>query len=46
MGAPLAYGASQASGPIKAAPADYSHSNARSKLHLRLTPQLVTMPDP
>ena len=43
-----AYGGSQARGQIGATNASlcYSHSNARSKPHLRLTPQLTAMPDP
>ena len=47
--APLvAYGSSQARGQIKAAAADlrHSHSNVRSKPHLRPIPQLTTTPDP
>ena len=45
---PTAYGGSQARGPIGtvAAGLHQSHSNAGSKLHLRPTPQLTTMPDP
>ena len=43
-----AYRSSQASSRIGAAAADlhHSHSNARSKLHLRSTRQLTAMPDP
>ena len=46
--APVAYGSSQARGWIKptAASLHHSHSNARSKLHLRSTPQLTAMLDP
>ena len=45
---PMAYGRSQARGWIGAAPAGlcHSHSNARSKLHLQPTPQLMAMLDP
>ena len=44
---PTAYGSSQARGPIRAVAASlhHSHSNTRSKLHLRPTPQLMAMPD-
>ena len=43
-----AYGGSQARGPIRAVAADLhqSHSNTRSKPHLRPTPQLKATPDP
>jgi len=43
-----AYASSQARGPIGAATAHlcHSHSNTRSKIHLRPTPQLMAMPDP
>ena len=43
-----AYGGSQAKGLIGsvAAGLHHSHSNARSELHLRPTPQLTTMPEP
>ena len=43
-----AYGSSQARGPIRAAAAclHHSHSNVRSKPHLRPTPQIMAMPDP
>ena len=46
--APTAYGGSQARGQIRAAATGlaHSHSNARSKLHLQPTPQLMAMPDP
>ena len=46
--APVAYGGSKARGIIRAAAASlrHSHSNARSKPHLRPTPQLTAMPDP
>ena len=45
---PMAYGGSQARGRIRAIAASrhHSHSNARSKPHLRATPQLMAMPDP
>ena len=45
---PAAYGGSQARGPIRAVAAGlpHSHSNARFKLCLKSTPQLMTMPDP
>ena len=45
---PMAYGGSQARGLIGAtAPSlPHSHSNARSELRLRPTPQLTAMPDP
>ena len=44
----IAYGSSQARGPIRATAADlhHSHSNVESKLPLRLTPQFVPPPDP
>ena len=46
--APAAYGGSQARGRIGAVAASLhcSHSNARSKPHLRPTPQLRATPDP
>ena len=46
--APVAYGSSQARGVIGAAAAGLrqSHSNARSQLCLRPTPQLTAMLDP
>ena len=46
--APEAYGGSQARSRIGAAAAGlpHSHSNVRSKLCLRPTPQLTEMPDP
>ena len=46
--APVAYGGSQARGPIGATAAGlhHSHSNARSELRLRPTPQLMAMQDP
>ena len=46
--APVAYGGSQARGLIGAVAAElhHSHSNARSELCLRPTPQLTTTPDP
>ena len=49
---PAAYGGSQVRGLIRAVAAGlrhsyrHSHSNARSELHLRPTPQLTAMPDP
>ena len=45
---PMAHGSSQTRGLIGAAAASlcHSHSNARSKPHLQLTPQLTAMPDP
>ena len=47
MVVPLAYGSSWARGPIRASAAGlrHSHNNTWSELHLRLTPQLVAMPD-
>ena len=46
--APTAYGGSQARGQIRAVAAGLRHSqsNARPKLGLRLTPQLMATPDP
>ena len=46
--APMAYGGSQARGQIIAVAAGlhHSHSNARSKPHLRPTPQLTATLDP
>ena len=46
--ASMACGGSQARGLIGAAAPSlhHSHSNARSELHLRPTPQLTAMPDP
>ena len=46
--APVAYGGSQARGPIRATAASlcYSHSNTRSKPHLQPTPQITATPDP
>ena len=46
--APLAYGGSEARGPIRAVPTGlrHNHSTARSKPLLRPTPQLTAMPDP
>ena len=43
--APMAYGGSQARGPIGAAPAPlhHSHSNTRSKPHPRPMPELTAM---
>ena len=45
---PLAYGGSQARGPIGAVAASLcqSHSNSGSELHLQTTPQLTAMLDP
>ena len=45
---PKAYGSSQARGRIGATEAElcHSHSNARTRLHLQPTPQLMAMPDP
>ena len=45
--AQMAYGSSQARGPIGAVTASlqHSHSNTRSKLHLWPTPQRMAMPD-
>ena len=45
---PMAYGSSQARGPVRAVAASLrqSHSNARPNLRLRPTPQLTAMPDP
>ena len=44
----VAHGGSQARGLIRATAAGLrqSHSNARSKPSLQLTPQLMAMPDP
>ena len=44
----MAYGGSQARGRIGAVATSLcqSHSNARSELHLRPTPQLTAMRDP
>ena len=46
--APAAYGGSQARGLIRGVAPGlcHSHSNTRSKAHLRPTPQLRAMPDP
>ena len=48
--APVAYGISQARGPIGATAAglhhSHHHSNAGSELHLQPTPQLMAIPDP
>ena len=46
--APEAYGSSQARGQNRAAAASlhHSHSHARSKPHLRPTPQFTATPDP
>ena len=46
--APMAYGGSQARSPTGAAAAGlhHSHSNGRSELCLRATPQLTATPDP
>ena len=46
--APVAYGRSQARGPIRAVATGLrqSHINAGSELHLRPTPQLTATPDP
>ena len=43
----MAYGGSQARGLIRAVAAglNHSHNNARSKPHLRPTPQLMATPD-
>ena len=45
---PMAYGGSQARGPIGAIAAGLhqSHSNARSELRLQPIPQLTATPDP
>ena len=45
---PMAYGDSQARDLIGAVASGlhHSHDNAKSKLHLRLTPQLTATPDP
>ena len=40
---PLAYGSSQARGPIGAAAGSHSHSNVRSKPRLQATTQLMVM---
>ena len=44
----MAYGGSQARGPIGATAASlhHSHSNAGSEAHLQPIPQLTAMPDP
>ena len=46
--APAAYGCSQARGLIGAVAASlcHKHSNMRSELRLRPTPQFMAMPDP
>ena len=44
--APRAYGGSQARGRIAATATGLGHSNARSELHLRPTPQLIATLDP
>ena len=46
--APAVYEGSQARGPIQATTSSlrYSHSNARSELHLRPTPEFIAMLDP
>ena len=46
--APVAYGGSQARGPIGAVATGlhHSHSNAGSEPHLQPTPQFMAMPDP
>ena len=46
--APVAYGGSQARGPIRATAASlhHSHNNARSEPHLLPTTQLMAMSDP
>ena len=46
--APMAYGNSEARGPVGAVAASlpHSHSNAGSEPHLRPAPQLTAMPDP
>ena len=48
MATTTAHGSSQARGQIRAVAAGlhHSHSNARSKPHLRPTPQLTATPDP
>ena len=43
---PMAYGGSQARGPIRATAAGLCHGNARSKPCLQPTPQLTATPDP
>ena len=45
---PVAYGGSQARGPITAVATGlhHSHSNVGSKPHLQPTPQLTATPDP
>jgi len=45
---PATYGGSQARGPIAATAASlqHSHSNTRSKPHLRPIPQFMAKPDP
>ena len=45
---PVAYGGSQARGPIGAVAISlrHSHSNAGSELHLQLIPQLTAVPNP
>ena len=44
--APMAYGGSQARGPIGAVAASLHHSHAGSEPCLQPTPQLTAMPDP
>ena len=43
---PMAYGGSQARGPMGVVAASHSHSHVRSEPRLRCTPQLMAMPDP
>ena len=45
---PVAFGDSQARGPIRAAATSlcHNHSNVGLKLHLQPTPQLTAAPDP
>ena len=46
--APVAYGGSQARGPIRAVATGLcqSHSNTGSEMHLQPVPQLTATPDP
>ena len=44
--APVAYGGSQARGPIGAVAPSLHHSNVGSEPRLQPTPQLMTLPDP
>ena len=45
MVALMAYGGSQARGPIRAVATGLHHGSSESELHLQPTPQLTAMPD-